>query len=140
MEELIQQDTETDAKNKASALAKAKEAWETLQKTQYGTAAYNTALQNYHSAYNNAVKNGATEDDFKDWGTTAVGGSDNKTDAWTTGSGDVNQQLADPKLLFRLNDTGTPDQYFQGYSSLGKPLYDATTLGYIFGDLKDNKG
>lgn len=42
--------------------------------------------------------------------------------------------------MFRLNDTGTPSQYFEGSASLGEPLYDATTLNYIFGDLKSNKG
>lgn len=138
LEELIQQDTESDAANKKSALEKAKEAWEALQKETYGTSGYNTALQNYHNAYNNAVNNGATESDFEDWGSYNINGTN--TSAWDTGSGDVNKQLADARLLFKLNDTGTPSQYFQGTASLGDPQYDSTILGYIFGDLKSKKG
>lgn len=138
LEELIQQDTESDATNKKSALEKAKEAWEALQKETYGTSGYNTALQNYHTAYNNAVNNGATESDFEDWGSYNINGTN--TSAWDIGSGDVNKQLADARLLFKLNDTGTPSQYFQGTASLGDPQYDSTILGYIFGDLKSKKG
>lgn len=95
-------------------------------------------MQNYHNAYQNAVNNGATESDFEDWGSYNINGTN--TSAWDTGSGDVNKQLADARLLFKLNDTGTPSQYFQGTASLGDPQYDSTILGYIFGDLKSKNG
>lgn len=66
LSQMIQEDTEGDAIDKATALKEAREAWEELQKHQYGSAGYNTALENYHTAYNKAVKAGATESDLSD--------------------------------------------------------------------------
>lgn len=137
LSELIGKQSNTLIENKKEAMNNAREAWGVLRSSNPGSASYNTALESFHSAMDTAVKNGATENDFRTWSSyyKENGSSIEKgMSAWDIYNQDINDQYLKVKTNFVL-DAPNHEGAFIGFNT-GDILSDSTSLASIFNILK----
>ena len=119
LSQLIDAQLEQLKDNKISAVEKARKAWEDLNNSTPGTAAYNTALETFHSAMSTAKNAGLQESEAAEWGNYALGKNSNSRiqgapTAWEVAADDINNQKNLVKAAFALK---SPKGYYTGYSN-----------------------
>lgn len=119
LSQLIDAQLEQLKENKTSAVEKARKAWEDLNNSTPGTAAYNTALESFHNAMSAAKNAGLQQSEVADWGNYALGGDSSSRiqgapTAWEVAADDINNQKNLVKAAFSLK---SPEGYYTGYSN-----------------------
>jgi len=122
---------------KANKLKVADQAWQKVLSANPGTGEYNTALKAYHSAFNDAIAAGATEEDFasfKTYGKSNARGILQGRGAYSVGKGSYsNQEMYYNQHFAIANHEG--EGYFKGYTN--GDLAEGTIKDSLLNDVAD---
>ena len=150
LSELIDAQMKTLASDKKEAVTKAQEAWATLQKATPGTSAYNTALENFHSAMSDAEENGLLRENLfstnekgekvLSWGT--YGRTDGRigkdSNPWDVYQGDItSQKMTESKYISIQSPRGWYTGYTGDFAS-SSDKSEMLKMAKIFGRLQNN--
>lgn len=133
---LIQNNSDTDAAEKAKAVEEARKAWNVLTNSKPGSRSFNTALSNFHTAMQNAKNVGMTEEDTQTWGSSVTMGNGDKVGAWAASNGKESEQKYTPKMVFDLENPHDTSEYYKGTSNM-ELMTDSSIAAEILEDLKD---
>lgn len=147
LETIAEQLKGTALVNKNNAIAKAKEAWDAYNsdKIKVGTSEYNTALELYHKAYEEAIAAGAEEKDFADFSTVVHSGARNVAQgasARSVGGKSYEDQEMSYKVYFDLGDANDKYKRYQGYTYIGgqAPIASEEVQNALWNDVNGRNG